>query len=231
MSINLDIPFLPFYAWVSVWTCAYTTFTAFFDLTRYVRYATRFTDDIFALLIVSIFILNAIGSPFGPGGLLRYLDPENTYHEDNADLEEEYSMQETALLAIILGFGTTATIFWLRGFKTSGFCCNQDVRNSIHDFAVTFSVIIWAIVCRVGFPDIEIPGLSVPSKFEPTYTCCDATCTTFWPDDCEGQTEPTGTRPWFANMGDLNGKGWVPIMAAGPAVLAFILLYLDNGSK
>jgi len=30
-------------------------------------------------------------------------------------------------------------------------------------------------------------------------------------------------------MGDLNGKGWVPIMAAGPALLAFVLFYLDNG--
>jgi hypothetical protein len=57
MSTSMDIPFLPFYAWVSVWVCIYTSITAFFDLTRYVRLATRFTDDIFAFLIVSIFIL------------------------------------------------------------------------------------------------------------------------------------------------------------------------------
>ena len=30
-------------------------------------------------------------------------------------------------------------------------------------------------------------------------------------------------------MADLNGKSWVPFMAAGPALLTFILLYLDNG--
>jgi len=77
MSKSLDIPFLPFYAWVSVWVCIYTTLTAFFDLTRFVRYATRFTDDIFALLIVSIFILNAIGNPFSDGGMFRYLDPNH----------------------------------------------------------------------------------------------------------------------------------------------------------
>ena len=41
MTQSMDIPFLPFYAWVSIWTFGYTTFTAFFDLTRYVRYATR----------------------------------------------------------------------------------------------------------------------------------------------------------------------------------------------
>lgn len=229
MTKNLEIPFLPFYAWVSIWTCVYTSLTAFFDLTRYVRYATRFTDDIFALIIVSIFILSAVGSPFGPGGLLRYLDPDNTFHEDNEEIGDEYSMQETALLSIILGFGTTATIFFLRGFKSSGYFCNQSIRDSIHDFAVTTAVIIWAIIGRVGFPDIEIPGLAVPDSFEPTYACCSSNCTTFWPDQCPTQSEPWGSRPWFAEMSDLNGKSWAPFMAAGPACLGFILFYLDNG--
>jgi len=50
-----------------------------------------------------------------------------------------------------------------------------------------------------------------------------------WPTECEEQEEPWGTRPWFANLGDLNGKGYVPIMAALPGILAFVLIYLDNG--
>lgn len=170
-----------------------------------------------------------MGSPFGSGGLLRYLDPDNSYHEDNAELGDDYSKHETALLSIILGFGTTATIFFLRGFKASGYFCNQDVRDSVHDFAVTSAVIIWAIIGRVGFADIEIPGLNVPSSFEPTYACCDASCTTFWPDQCEDQAAAFGPRPWFAEMGDSNGKSYAPFLAAGPAVLAFILFYLDNG--
>lgn len=161
---------------------------------------------------------------------MRYLDPDNTYHEEQEEeLGDEYSMDETALLSIILGFGTTATIFFLRGFKASGYFCNQDVRDSVHDFAVTAAVILWAVISNVGFSDIEVPGLQVPDKFEPTYACCDSSCTTFWPDECETQAEPWGTRPWFANMADLNGKGWAAAMAGGPAMLAFILFYLDNG--
>ena len=31
------------------------------------------------------------------------------------------------------------------------------------------------------------------------------------------------------DLGDLNGKGWVVLMAAGPALLAFILVFLDDG--
>ena len=32
------------------------------------------------------------------------------------------------------------------------------------------------------------------------------------------------------DLGDLNGKGWVPFFAAVPALLAFILVFLDDGS-
>jgi len=91
------------------------------------------------------------------------------------------------------------------------------------------AVVIWTVAQHLGFPTIEVTGLSVPDKFEPTYACCTSECTSFWPTDCEDQEAPAGTRKWFANLGDLNGKGWVPIMAAGPALLAFILFYLDNG--
>jgi hypothetical protein len=45
-------------------------------LTGYVRLATRFTDEIFALLIVSIFVMDAIGDPFSDVGLLHYLNPD-----------------------------------------------------------------------------------------------------------------------------------------------------------
>ena len=181
-------------------------------------------------MIVSIFILNAVGSPFAEGGLLRYLDPDNEFHVvQEEELGDEYIVNETALLSIILGFGTTATIFFLRGFKSSGYFCNQDVRNSVHDFAVTASVILWTVVANIGFSSVSVPGLQVPDKFEPTYACCDTSCKSFWPDDCETQLAPAGVRPWFTDLGDLNGKGWAAIMAGGPALLAFILFYLDNG--
>lgn len=231
LSKNIGVPFLPFYAWVSVWTFIYTTITAFFDLTRYVKLATRFTDDIFALLIVSIFILNAIGSPFGPGGLLRYLDPNSKVHSDfEAEVGvEEYSYLKTALLSILIGLATTGTIFTFRGLKTSPYLCNQTMRDSAHDFAVTIAVIVWSVIKQVGFPSVETEQLKVPDAFEPTFTCCTSACTTYWPDECSDLAAPVGRRSWFANMFDLNGKDYAIVVAAGPALLAFVLFYLDNG--
>jgi hypothetical protein len=224
----VGVPFLPFYAWVSVWLVGYCFIAAFFDLTRYVRLATRFLDEIFALLIVSIFVLDAVGDPFSSTGLLRYLDPNHTSHQPHA-ADPDYNYLESAFLSIIIGFGTCWLIFFLRGFKFSAFCCNQGVRTVIHDFAVVASVIIFTLVKELGFPEVPTEKLNVPTTFETTYQCCDASCTTQWPVDCPDQAERFGTRPWIANFGDLNGKGWVVIMAAGPAILAFVLVYLDNG--
>lgn len=230
MTKSMGVPFMTFYAWVSIWACAYTTFVAFFDLTRYVKLATKFTDDIFALLIVSIFILNAIGSPFGDGGLLRLLDPNNKGHDKFKDeYGDDYNFLLTALLSIVLGVGTCAMIFYLRSYKTSSYFCNQTSRDLVSDFAVTTAVVFWTIIQQLGFDSVPITGLAVPESFEPTYACCDSSCTTFWPDECEDQPKAAGTRNWFADLGDLNGVGYAPIAAAGPAVLAFLLFYLDNG--
>jgi HCO3- transporter family. len=231
MAKNIGIPFLTFYAWVSIWAFVYTTITAFFDLTRYVKLATRFTDDIFALLIVSIFILNAVGNPFGAGGLLQYLDPRNKVH---ADFEKELGVEEyryltTALLSIIIGFATTGTIFTLRSLKMSPYLCNQTIRDSVHDFAVTVAVIVWSVIKHYGFPSVETEQLKVPDAFEPTYACCTSDCTTYWPDECPDLSTPFGTRSWFPKMFDLNGKDYAIAVAAGPALLAFVLFYLDNG--
>ena len=63
MSKSMDIPFLTFNAWVGLWTAGYLVLAAFFDLNRFMHLATRFTDEIFALLISVIFIINALGSP------------------------------------------------------------------------------------------------------------------------------------------------------------------------
>jgi len=228
ISKNLGVPFLTFNAWVFVWVFAYTIISGFFDLTRFVRLATRFTDEVFAGLIISIFVMDALGDPFSNSGLIRYFQPTHPMHVEYGLVDENYDYLNTAFLSLILGLGTTFCIFLFRGFRFSSFFCNDLARNSIADFAVILSVAIWTGVSFI-FPQIPTEKLKVPDKFEPTFQCCDSSCTTAWPQDCEDQLEPWGARPWFVNLGALNGKGWVPIMAAGPALLAFVLVYLDNG--
>jgi HCO3- transporter family len=226
MASSMDVPFLPFFAWISIWNCIYCVLASVFDGSRIIRLCTRFTDEAFALLIVSIFIMDSVGDPFSDVGILRYFMPNHPSHQGQ---DEDYDYMTVALLSTILGFGTTALIFFFRSFKMSSYFCNQTIRTSIHDFAVVGTVLISSCISIFLFPEIKIETLAVPEKFEPTYQCCDSTCMTFFPTDCPDQEAPAGSRPWMVDFFDLNGKGYVPIVAAGPALLAFILVYLDCG--
>lgn len=225
---GLNVPYLTLNAWINVWLFGYTILAAVFDVTRYVKLATRFTDEIFALLIVTIFVLDAIGDPFSTDGILRYLVSTHPSHVDFEE-EEDYSYLASGFLSVLIGLGTTAIIFFLRQFKESTFLCNQGVRNMIFDFAVTGSVLFWTVIKNVAFPTVQLETLDVPSQFEPSFSCCDATCTTYFPDQCPDQAERFGVRSWFVDLFDLNGKTLLPLFAAFPALLSFLLCYLDNG--
>ena len=230
ISENMGVPFLTFQAWASVWLFFYCCLASFFDMARVIKLCTRFTDEVFALLIVSIFVMDAVGDPFSQVGILRYFDPNHKWHQEDDNVEDpEYNYIEVALLSTLIGFGTTMLIFFFRYFKTSPFFCNQGIRTSIHDFAVTLAVLSMTLVKEFLFTDIETEGLNVPEKFQPTFQCCDSSCETFFPDDCMDQAEAYGSRPWFVSFSDLNGKGFVPIVAAGPGILAFLLVFLDSG--
>jgi len=240
------------------WVAIYMFIGAVTDLNRVIVLCTRFTDEIFSFLISLIFIINAIGSPFSDVGVIHYFDMNHKAHDAYED-QPLYSHWASALLSLIVFIGTTqgklrmllsfstliqlvyctfsynslslyvsSVAFLLRKFKFSPFLPSQAWRNTMTDFAVVISILIWSVIGN-SFSEIPIEKLNVPSKFAPTFQCCDASCTTSWPNDCYGQTDPFGPRPWVVNLSDLNGKTWVPFMAAGPALLAFVLVFLDDG--
>ena len=62
MCNDLQIPFLPTYAWVGLWSAGLLVLIAVTDASCLMRYFTRFTDEIFSALISIIFIYKAIES-------------------------------------------------------------------------------------------------------------------------------------------------------------------------
>merc|ERR1719183_2460048 len=83
VSLDIDVPFLTFRAWIGVWICLYMVLAAVFDLNRFVHLATRFTDDIFSLLISVIFIVNALGSPTSSVGIFHYFAGRHESHDQH----------------------------------------------------------------------------------------------------------------------------------------------------
>jgi hypothetical protein len=228
MANTWDVPFLTLNAWVGVWTAALLGVSAFLDLDRFVVFTTRFSDEIFAFLIAWIFIFDAIGNPLSGNGVLMYFRESHKSHEKYSD-DPNYNINATALLSTILMFGTTGLAFVMRSFKGGPFCYSPKVRSFLTDFALLTSIILWTAVDTTIFSSVQTDRLNVPNTFAPTFNCCTEACDTFFPDQCPGQAEAWGRRPWLVNLGNDNGKSWLWIAALGPAFLGFILVFLDDG--
>ncbi len=99
--------------------------------------------------------------------------------------------------------------------------CLQLADRLLHGFGVCAYVWVRA-VCRPQ-------DLAAPDQFEPTFQCCTSDCVARWPDDCPTLPEAYGPRPWLVNLFDLNGKSYIPFLAAPISILSFILCFLDNG--
>jgi hypothetical protein len=88
---------------------------ALFDLNNLIKYATRFTDEIFALLISAIFIVDALGSPFQSVGLYYYFQGSHKSHDEYED-NPDYLYLTTAFLSLILlGIGSTSVAYYHPG--------------------------------------------------------------------------------------------------------------------
>eukprot|EP01013_Petalomonas_cantuscygni_P044946 TRINITY_DN958_c0_g1_i1.p1 TRINITY_DN958_c0_g1~~TRINITY_DN958_c0_g1_i1.p1 ORF type:complete len:1271 (+),score=253.32 TRINITY_DN958_c0_g1_i1:91-3903(+) len=59
LSQTLGVPFLPMYGWTALWCCAFCIIVAVADLAAVMRWCTRFTDEIFAVLVSMYYIVTA----------------------------------------------------------------------------------------------------------------------------------------------------------------------------
>lgn len=228
LSETLGVPFLTLNAWTGIWVGLYMALAAVFGMNKYIMYCTRFTDEIFSALISVIFIVNALGSPTSDVGLYYYFLEDHKSH-DEARLSEDYSHLATALLSTVTTLGTCWLSMRLRSVKQSAYLPGPRSRALVTDFAVVASILTWTLIDHFALPEVKTERLAAPDTFAPTYTCCTDACNTHWPEQCPDVAEAAGRRPWLVDLGDLNGKGWVPFFAAVPALLAFILVFLDDG--
>ena len=102
---ELQIPFLPTYAWVGLWSAGILLILAVTDASCWMRVFTRFTDEIFAALISIIFIFEAVKAMVE---IFEGLEAKR--HHD------------TALLSLLLALGTfyiASTLSRMRRVDTS----------------------------------------------------------------------------------------------------------------
>jgi hypothetical protein len=141
---QLEIPFLPTYAWVGIWTAAMTLILAATDASALIRYFTRFTDEIFAALISLIFIVEA---------LQKLLDGSGP--------------SESVLFSLFLGLGTFYVASSLSRFRKSRFLQSR-MREFLADFGATIAVVLMSAFAYFYFNDVTIQSLEVPEKIQTT---------------------------------------------------------------
>lgn len=146
---DLEIPFLPTYLWVGLWTAAFVLLLAATDASALMRYFTRFTDEIFAALISLIFIYEAVK------GLLHiFQDLDVKRHHD------------TALLSLLLALGTLYIANSLSNFRRSRYLLPQ-VREFLADFGPTIALAAMTLVA-VWLRAVHLDSLPTPGTFGTT---------------------------------------------------------------
>lgn len=144
----LQLPFLPLYAWTGLWTALILFLSAVTSASNLVKYLTRFTDEIFSVLISAIFVVEAvsdIAKTFGTSTFTK------------------------ALLTLTCASVTFVTATTLKAFRSSFFFTKR-VRKTVSNFGPTIGVVLGAMVARWAriTHGTSLPSLSLPSTFSTT---------------------------------------------------------------
>ena len=202
----VEVPFLPTYAWVGIWSGILMLICAVTDLSYLMKYFTRFTDEIFAALVALIFIVEAV---------------KDTVHAFTDPLKGQTEVSlETAFLTLILALGTYLIARNLKSIRNSNYL-RWSVREFLADFgpsiaigimtavavyfgALSANVSIFGNELNIGTPDgVGLKTAGVPDTFGPSVE-----------------------RTWLVNI--FAAPVWVWFASIIPAFMATILLYLDQ---
>lgn len=142
-----DIPFLPVYAWVGIWSAIFMILLAVFNTSALMRYFTRFTDEIFAALIAVIFIVEACKNMITP-------------------FRAETLQPDIALLTLVLGLGTFMFARNFKGFARAPYG-NKTIRGLISDFGPAIAIGLMSVFA-FQFTTVKLEVPEIPAEFATT---------------------------------------------------------------
>ncbi|CAH1788172.1 unnamed protein product [Owenia fusiformis] len=230
---SIHIEFMPMRVWIGAWVALMSIIVVALEGSFVIRYVTRFTEEIFALLIsfifiyevfkklATIFIKHPLAAHYPPPPIFPELNSTlaNNLTMDNYTLDgnasfpnprEEYDyttgQPNTALLSVILTFGTFFIAYFLKQFRNSKFL-GRNARRAVGDFGIPIAIIIMVLV-DYSIQDTYTQKLNVPDGLSPT--------------------DPK-KRGWFINPMGINQpfQVWQIFAAIIPALLIFILMFME----
>jgi len=163
----MKLPFLPMYWWTGAWFSLFTILFAASDFCCVVKHVTKFTEEIFSMLISVIFIVEA------------WKPVVKNFHSQYDDGSRKWT-DASALLQFCLMFFTWFVATKLAGLKTTNWATPL-FRKIISSFGVTISILSWTAMAAIwSNPDCtkamekagectRIDFLKVPSGFSTTF--------------------------------------------------------------
>lgn len=149
----MSLPFLPLYAWTGLWTSAILFVSSVTSASNLVKYLTRFTDEIFSVLISTIFVVEAVS-------------------DISATFSSPASTLAKALLTLTLATVTYSTSTLLKGLRSSVYF-NKTTRDTLSNFAPSIGVVTASLLAKWvrmthGAAIAGLPALSLPATFAST---------------------------------------------------------------
>lgn len=153
LADSMGLPFLPLYSWTGLWTAGILFLSSLFSASNLVKYLTRFTDEIFSVLISAIFVVEAV-SDVGR----TFSSPTSTFAK--------------ALLTLVCASVTYLLTNTLKGLRNSVYFTKK-IRNTVSNFAPTIGVVTASLLARwarntQGSAIAGLPALSLPTTFGTT---------------------------------------------------------------
>lgn len=207
--------------WIGAWLIVIVVATVACEGSFLVRFVSRFTQEIFSILISLIFIYETFYKLFKvfqehPLTNCKNLTDSElmnvTHRLDHNETETIVStiitgQPNTALLSLVLMAGTFFIAFFLRKLKNSNFFPGR-VRRVIGDFGVPIAILIMVLI-DFSITDTYTQKLSVPNGFKVTS-----------PEKRGWVMNPLGSVEPFPI--------WMMFASVLPAILVYILIFMET---
>uniref|UniRef100_A0A0G4HL09 Bicarbonate transporter-like transmembrane domain-containing protein n=1 Tax=Chromera velia CCMP2878 TaxID=1169474 RepID=A0A0G4HL09_9ALVE len=143
---TLGINFLPFYAWSGIFLSCFLFLGSMFSLSNAIKIVTRFTEELFSVLISVIFIYN---------GMFYFVQ---------LFIQADVSHGE-AKAGILVGLLTFFVALAIRDSR-NGRLFNQFIRNRVADFAPVIAIILgiavaWILIGHYGIRKVDLDFLNM----------------------------------------------------------------------
>ncbi|KAG8139929.1 hypothetical protein E2320_002690 [Naja naja] len=190
--------------WIGFWLILIVILVVAFEGSFLVRFISRYTQEIFSILISLIFILETF---FKLIKIFKEHPLKEAYKNITLSRDEDprEPVPNTALLSLVLMGGTFFIAFFLRKFKNSSFFPGR-LRRVIGDFGVPIAILIMTLADNL-IKDTYTQKLKVPKGL---------------------QVSNPEKRGWFIHPLGNKFPIWMMFASALPALLVFILIFLET---